>query len=212
MAYLKLCTYPDENDPEQFSLDLAILRVINQPRRGIGQKSIDALREEAASRHINLFEEMRDPLDISNAIKRKCEGFVSLILDLRSHRKDYSLEDFLDYVLDKTGYLKMLEDENETERIENLKELKSDIAQSLKEDPDMTLETYLQDVSLFTDKTSDLALNSVSLMTVHAAKGLEFDGVIIVNFDDNTDDLVKYIMATRALHRLKVVNYRMGRI
>lgn len=44
------------------------------------------------------------------------------------------------------------------------------------------------------------------------AKGLEFDGVIIVNFDDNTDDLVKYIMATRALHRLKVVNYRMGRI
>lgn len=184
LAYLKLCTYPDENDPEQFSLDLAILRVINQPRRGIGQKSIDALREEAAGRHINLFEEMRDPLDISNAIKRKCEGFVSLILDLRSHRKDYSLEDFLDYVLDKTGYLKMLEDENETERIENLKELKSDIAQSLKEDPDMTLETYLQDVSLFTDKTSDSALNSVSLMTVHAAKGLEFDTVFLVNFND----------------------------
>ena len=78
----------------------------------------------------------------------------------------------------------MLEDENETERIENLKELKSDIAQSLKEDPDMTLETYLQDVSLFTDKTSDLALNSVSLMTVHAAKGLEFDTVFLVNFND----------------------------
>lgn len=184
LSYLKLCTIPDEADPEQFSLDLSVLRVINQPKRGIGQKSIDTLRDEAALRHINLYEELKVPQDVTSAIKRKCESFVSIIEDLRSHRDDYSLEDFLDYVLEKTGYLKMLEDENETERIENLKELKADIAQSLQEDPDMTLESYLQEVALFTDKSQDAKTNSVSLMTVHAAKGLEFDTVFLVNFND----------------------------
>lgn len=184
LCYLKLCTRPDEADPEQFSLDLAVLRVINQPKRGIGQKSIDALREEATLRHINLYEELKDPQDVSAAIVRKCKAFTDLIEELRSLRDRYSLEDFLDVVLEKSGYFRMLEDENETERIENLKELKADIAQSVSEDPSMTLESYLQDVSLFTDKSQEEKANSVSLMTVHAAKGLEFDTVFIVNFND----------------------------
>lgn len=184
LSYLKLCTKPDEADPEQFSLDLSVLRVINQPKRGIGQKSIDTLREEATLRHINLYEELKDPMEVSPAIKRKCESFVSIIEDLRSHRDDYSLEDFLDYVLDKTGYMHMLEEENESERIENLKELKADIAQSLVENPDMTLESYLQEVALFTDKSQEAKVNSISLMTIHAAKGLEFDTVFVVNFND----------------------------
>lgn len=184
LSYLKLCTHPDEADPEQFSLDLAILRVINQPRRGIGQKSIETLREEATLRHINLYEEMKNPIDVSSAIKRKCESFVTIIEDLRNHRDEMALEDFLDYVIDRTGYKKMLEDENEEERLQNLSELKADIAQSLKETPDMTLESYLQEVSLFTDKANEEKSNSVSLMTVHAAKGLEFDTVFIVNFND----------------------------
>ena len=73
---------------------------------------------------------------------------------------------------------------HEEERLDNLKELKSDIAQSMKEDPSMTLESYLQEVSLFTSKAGDEALDCVSLMTVHASKGLEFDTVFIVNFNE----------------------------
>ena len=184
LAYLKLCTYPDEKDPEQFSLDLAVLRVINQPRRGIGQKSIESLQQEATSRHINLYEEMKNPLHVSSAVASKCKKFVDIIENLRNHREDYSLEDFLDYILDQCGYMKMLMDENEEERIDNLKELRQDIAQSLEENPSLTLEEYLQEISLFTDKSQEQKNNCISLMTVHAAKGLEFDSVFIVNFND----------------------------
>lgn len=80
----------------------------------------------------------------------------------------------------------MLKEDRESgqDRIDNLKELKEDIAQSMIEDPEMTLESYLQDIALFTDKTQETSENTVSLMTVHAAKGLEFDTVFLVNFND----------------------------
>ena len=184
LAYLKLCTYPDEMDPKQLSLDLAVLRVINQPRRGIGQKSIESLQQEAATRQINLYEELKNPEYISSSVISKTKKFVDLIENLRNHREDYSLEDFVDYVLDQTGYKQMLLDNNEEERLENLQELRQDIAQSLQENPQMTLEDYLQEISLFTDKSQEQKNNSISLMTIHAAKGLEFDSVFIVNFND----------------------------
>ena len=81
-------------------------------------------------------------------------------------------------MLEQSGYKKMLQEENEEERLENLKELKSDIAQSLREDPEMTLESYLQEVSLFTSRANEESANCVSLMTVHSAKGLEFDDCV----------------------------------
>ncbi|MCF0107239.1 MAG: UvrD-helicase domain-containing protein [Holdemanella sp.] len=184
LSYLKLCTLPDEADPEQFALDLAVLRVINQPRRGIGQKTMDTLQEEASRRHMNLYEVLKNPESVNGATAKKLSKFVELIEDLKYHRKDYSLEDFLEYVLDTTGYKKMLEEEHEDERIQNLFELKGDIAQSIVENPEMTLEEYLQEVSLFTEKSKEEKANSVSLMTVHAAKGLEYDTVFIVSFND----------------------------
>lgn len=184
LSYLRLCAPKDPDDPEQLSLDLAVLRVINQPRRGIGAKSIETLREQASKRGMNLYEVMKDPQDLSGAIVKKCQGFVELIEGLRANLDNYSLEDFLDYMLDETGYMMMLKEDHEEDRIENLNELKADIAQSLKEDPSMTLTTYLQDIALFTDKASQASGNAVNLMTVHAAKGLEFDTVFMVNFNE----------------------------
>ena len=74
--------------------------------------------------------------------------------------------------------------ENGENRMDNLKELKEDIAQSMIEDPEMTLESYLEDIALFTDKNNENSENTVSMMTVHAAKGLEFDTVFVVNFNE----------------------------
>lgn len=182
LSYLKLCTLPDENDPKQMSLNLAVLRVINCPRRGIGAKTIETLTQQATDK--NIYEVMKHPQDVSKAVSQKCKQFVDLIEEIRSHRNDYSLEDYFQYVLETSGYLQMLSDENEEDRIENLKELKQDIAQSVQENPNLTLEEYLQDVALFTDKSQEEKMNSVSLMTVHAAKGLEFENVFIVNFNE----------------------------
>ncbi|MGM9947387.1 ATP-dependent helicase [Floccifex sp.] len=185
LSYLKLCTKPDEKDPEQMSLDLAIVRIINRPRRKIGEKTIEKLQQQAMNQNKNLLEVMKDAQDVSSTIHNKCKQFVELIESLRSHREDYSLEDFFQFVLEETGYLKMLEDENEEDRIENLKELKQDIAMNLKENPDYSLEEYLQEIALFTDKSQEEKMNSISLMTVHAAKGLEFKAVFIVNFNES---------------------------
>ena len=184
LSYLKLCSYPDPDDPQQFSLDLAVLRVINQPRRGIGAKSIEQLTQEGRDRHINLLDVMRDPQTLSSATEKKCRKFVELIDNIRAKREAYSLEDYLDYILNETGYIQMLESDHEDQRLENLKELQQDIAQTLIENPDCTLESYLQDISLFTDKVSEGNTDSLLLMTVHTAKGLEFDTVYLVNFND----------------------------
>lgn len=186
LCYLRLCTNRNEEDPDQMALDLAVLRVINVPRRGIGARTIENLQKQAAQRHMNLYDVMKDPIGLSTAVTKKCEMFVDLIEDLRENREHYALEDFLDYVLDTTGYISMLKEDRESgqDRIDNLKELKEDIAQSMIEDPEMTLESYLQDIALFTDKTQETSENTVSLMTVHAAKGLEFDTVFLVNFND----------------------------
>ena len=186
LSYLKLCTYRSADDPDQMSLDLAVLRVINVPRRGIGARTIENLQQQALERHMNLYDVMKNPIGLSTSVTKKCEMFVDLIEDLRENREHYSLEDFLDYVLDTTGYISMLKDDKESgmDRMDNLKELKEDIAQSLIEDPEMTLESYLEDIALFTDKTQETSENSVSLMTVHAAKGLEFDTVFLVNFNE----------------------------
>lgn len=184
LCYLRLCTNRDASDPDQMALDLALLRVINVPRRGIGARTIENLQKQAQERHMNIYDVMKDPIGLSTAVEKKCASFVELIEDLRENRKAYSLEDFLDYVLDTTGYISMLKEDKETDRIDNLKELKEDIAQSLIEDPELTLESYLEDIALFTDKTQETSENHVSLMTVHASKGLEFDHVFIVNFNE----------------------------
>ena len=184
LSYLKLCTKPSEDDPEQFSLDLAVLRVINVPRRGIGTKTIEKLQAQAAQRHMNLYEVLKDPQDFSTAVRRKLDDFVDLIEELRADRENYDLMDFLDVVISKTEYEYMLKEKHEEDRMDNLKELKEDISQTLIENPDTTLESYLQDIALFTDKTQEAQDNAISLMTVHAAKGLEFPIVFIVNMNE----------------------------
>lgn len=184
LCYLRLCAYKDEADPEQFSLDLAVLRVINQPKRSIGAKTIEKIQAQANRRHLNLFEVLRDPEDVNAGTKRKCQSFVELVEKLRKHRDDYSLEDYLNYIMEQSGYYDMLRENHEDERIENIKELQQDIAQNLKEDPSMTLETYLQDIALFTDREDQSNANCVSMMTVHAAKGLEYTAVYLVNFNE----------------------------
>lgn len=184
LCYLKLCTHSEPEDPKQLSFNLAVTRIVNRPRRAIGAKSLEAIQEEAANRDVNMLEVMKNPETLSPSVAKKCCAFVDLIEDLRSHREEFALEDFFDYVMDTSGYYKMLEEDNEPERKENLQELRNDIAQSLQENPQMTLEDYLQEIALFTDKSQEDRHNSITLMTVHAAKGLEFDTVFLVHFND----------------------------
>lgn len=186
LSYLRLLSAPDPGDPKHKALDLAVLRVINQPKRGIGARTIEKLQQEAASRDLNLLEVMGDPKSLSPAAARKAQGFYETIQDLKEEKERLSLPELIPAILDYTGYEDMLLDAKEDERLENVRELEQDLAAALKENPQTTLESYLQDIALFTDRKDDQQNlhDAVTLMTVHAAKGTEFPAVFIAGFNE----------------------------
>lgn len=190
LSYLRLLAEPDESDPKHKSLDLAVLRVINQPKRGIGARTIEKLQEEARKRDMNLLEVMGDPTTLSPAAARKAQGFYETIQDLKEEKKRLSIEDLIPAIMDYSGYEDMLLDSKEDERLENINELRQDLAAAIASDPEMTLESYLQDIALYTDRDNaddndEGETDYVTLMTVHAAKGTEFPVVFIAGFNED---------------------------
>ncbi|WP_297941339.1 UvrD-helicase domain-containing protein [uncultured Faecalibaculum sp.] len=183
LSYLKLITEPDPQDPQQRSLDLAVMRVINVPRRGIGAKTVEKLQNEAHERGINMLEVLRDPQSVSGSTARKFAPFVELVDEMKSLRGTVPLDRLMMRIADEAGYMEMLKETRDEDRLENIEELRKDIQQALERNPELTLEDYLQDLSLFTDREED-SQNAVSLMTVHAAKGLEFEQVHIIGLNE----------------------------
>lgn len=179
LSYLRLISEPSPDDPLRLSLNLPVERVANVPRRGMGPKFFQQLNEEATQRGINLLEVMRDPQTLSAASAKKALGFAQLIDQLRQDLRDDGLENIIEHILDRTGYRAMLNASDEEGRLENALELQTDIDAAMRDNPDLTLEQYLQEVSLFTDADQEDGQNAVTLMTVHAAKGTEFDTVFI---------------------------------
>ena len=180
LSYLRLLRKPDETDPDQRGLDLYIDRVINVPQRAIGPTTMERVHAEAASRGLSLFSVIGDPQTIPAAAARKLKKFHDLILAMRKEAEKLELPELVDLVLEQTGYGEMLEEQNEEDRQENVQEIISDMISQRTQNPDLTLEDYLQNVALLTGTREETA-DSVSLMTVHAAKGTEYDAVFIAS-------------------------------
>ncbi len=170
--------------------DLRLMRIINTPVRGIGDRSIETARQLAANENISLFEVVshadRYP-ELSRSGIRMRE-FANLINGLRVFAENSSSDEILDELLEKTGYVRALEDKNtleDTARAENVRELKTGILTYIKESGDSSLEGYLANVSLYTDLDNyDTEADCVTLMTMHSAKGLEFDNVFIAGAEE----------------------------
>ena len=238
MAYLRLICNPDD--------DLSFVRVVNEPKRGIGAASIDKLSHFAVESELSLMSSIQDATGVvAKATLNKLMDFKTMIYMLRAQIEDHSLASFIDLVLSQTGYLEMLENENTIEadsRIDNLGEFKSmatqfedvDLDEILAEEeseeraddlPTMTkLIILLNDLMLQTDTETEEEANEskVTLMTIHAAKGLEFPVVFICGFEDGifplrsaieqgADDLeeerrLAYVAITRAEDLLFITN------
>ena len=110
--------------------------------------------------------------------------FIKLIEKYRNLVNSMSISMLLEGLMDECGYMQMLEDDKETERIENVKELINDIEDFETANPDGTLDEYLQQIALYTDKEQENNGQFVQLMTIHAAKGLEFDIVFVYSMCD----------------------------
>ena len=159
--------------------DVSLLRIINTPKRGIGEKTIDNLTNAAIENNTSLFEAISSGKELE---------FKKLIEELTKESENLSLTELVDNILEKSGIKKelmsskLLEDEI---RLENLNEFKGVTKSYEEEYGSATLEDFLDEISLVSDMSEHQdGTNRVSLMTVHSVKGLEFDYVFIVGMEE----------------------------
>ena len=173
LCYLRMITSAD---------DLAFRRIINQPKRGIGAKTLDNIFEIARQENLSMYEVIQKGLYAKN--QKVFSSFVEMVEGWRAALDTMPLDNLLSKILDESGYRKMLENENETERLENIKALIDDIREYGQDYPESKLDDYLQMISLYTDRASEEVSESVALMTIHSAKGLEFDTVFVIGLSE----------------------------
>lgn len=204
---------------------LRFKRIINEPKRGIGDSTLALI--EDISRDLKL-----SPFDVL----RTCEEYAPLAKKTSSLKSAYTmfeylteksemmpLDEFLDVVLDKTGYMDYLKTmENADTKIENVQELRSSMAKYMQEAEEPTLGGFLEEVALFSEADRDDGTDDkVTLMTVHSAKGLEYDNIFVVGMDDgifpssrsfdSEEDMeeerrLAYVAITRAKKKLYLTN------
>ena len=211
LSYLKLIH--NEKD------DVSLLRVINYPKRGIGSKTIEELTIAANNNGTCLYDAIESGKELE---------FKNIIEELKKESEKMSLTEFIDLVLDKTGIRPELKSERTLEadiRLENLEEFKS-ITRTVEEvDGIASLGDFLDEISLVTDASEkqEDGQDKVTLMTMHAVKGLEFDYVFVIGVEEglfphlnsmNSEDELEeerrlcYVAITRARKKLYIVNAR----
>ena len=182
LAYLNVINNPSDS--------VRLKRIINEPKRGIGASTVAAAEQIAEGEGIPLFEVLREA-DTYPALSRRSgplKEFVRIITELAFAAEQESLEDLLDLLLQETGYRLMLQaDGPEGEvRLENIEELKSNMKNYEEENQDdASLSGFLEEVALYTDLDNlNQSEDSVVMMTLHSAKGLEFPYVYIVGMEE----------------------------
>ena len=208
IAYLNVLYNPRD--------DISLTRVINVPKRGIGNKTIENLSNKATEKNTSIFEVISSGKELE---------FKKIIEEINILRENLSLTELVDLVLDKTGIKQELLNEKTLEaevRLENLEEFKSITRSFEDKNGIISLEDFLMEISLVSDiEEHKNHSNVVTLMTIHSAKGLEFNNVFIVGLEegifphmnslDNPNDVEEerrlcYVAVTRAKKRLWLVN------
>jgi len=180
LSYLKLANSQSD--------DLSFERIINLPRRGIGEQSIKIIIDHSRSNKLSFFESLKDLAQsnkLAPSLLSKTQPFIDLINKISELINKTSLEDLGIFVIEESGYLKMLENEknklkqieNES-RIDNLKELVNALSEF------ENLDEFLEHVGLVNENQKKTHQNSIKLMTLHAAKGLEFDHVYLPGWEE----------------------------
>ena len=183
VSYLKVIVNPKD--------DVALKRIINEPKRGIGDKSVEQMGKIASDNNISILELITNPTYeqlLSDRLKKLAFKFYNPLKEIFKNALKYTITDLINEVLDKSGYLKVLESSYSVEdraRIDNINEFISAASEYEENNPDDTIYDYLENLSLISEleKTEDRD-NSVTLMTMHAAKGLEFPIVFVVGMDE----------------------------
>ena len=181
LAYLSVIANPHDS--------VRLRRVVNEPKRGIGDKAMESALQIAEETGMPLFDVLSHADEYASLIRTapKMLAFAAMMNDLINAAQESSLPGLLERTLREASYLRALEAEGEQgrDRVENVNELASSIVQYEQEHEDATLEGFLEEVALITDIDSlDASADAVVLMTLHAAKGLEFPTVFLVGLEE----------------------------
>ena len=180
MAYMNLVANHDD--------DIRLMRIINVPKRGIGETTVRNAYEIAQGLGMSIFEVLKEAEQYEKLYRAagKLKSFCAMIERIDAQRDSASLADLFDIVMRETGYRDSLfADENSEERIQNLDQLKSEIMEYASAAEEPTLEGFLQEVALSSDQDELTAEDDyVPLMTMHASKGLEFPVVFIIGMEE----------------------------
>ena len=182
VAYLNVIN--NKND------SVRLKRIINEPKRGIGETTVRNAEEVASQLGISLFEVFENANDypILSRAAAKLTQFTKMINDLSDLANELPIDELFDEMLNKSGYLAALKAEGEesADRVDNVNELRSGIKNYQMEAESPSLSEYLEEVALISDIDSyDPDEDYVVLMTLHSAKGLEFDNVFLVGLEEN---------------------------
>ena len=191
IAYMRMCVNP--NDEEAFK------RIINYPARGIGQTTLDKIKDAANARSVSLWTVISNPavygLAVNQGTLAKLTAFRTMLESFMADISTATAYQLAQRVIDETGIMRELKADTTVEgegRLQNVEELMNNIAQFCKDaeeqgDDRFHMADYLSQVSLMTDQDNETEddVEKVTLMTVHAAKGLEFDAVFIVGLEEN---------------------------
>lgn len=222
IGYLRLIQNPADN--------VSLKRVINVPKRGIGDTTVDSAEEIAVASGISIFSVISNAQELP-ALKRaaqKLDSFATMIMKLRTMKESMSISELLDDVIEDTGILREYETENTVEaqsRIENIKEFKSVALEFEKQNEENNLEEFLANISLVSDIDNlEEEQDYVVLMTMHSAKGLEFPVVFIPGMEEGVfpgyraitegpeqleeERRLCYVGITRAREKLYLTNAR----
>ncbi len=179
LAYVRLAMHPED--------DIAFLRVLNVPPRGIGKTTVEALRDAARANSTSLWTAMEDfvTATATGRAVAPLRAFMDLISRIQCALDEKEPADFIRFVLDETGYMDMLKDRNSPEdvaRIENLQELTRAVAEST--DAGESFTDFLDAAALVSDADSFEGKPGVTLITLHSTKGLEFDHVFLTGMEE----------------------------
>ncbi|MBA2176490.1 UvrD-helicase domain-containing protein [Halobacillus locisalis] len=166
--------------------DLSFSRIINVPKRQIGKKRMQFIRAKAEEEGRSLYDTLKKYADHDRLRSTGAKSFIEAIESLKDKKEEWTVSELLQEAMQRTGYEAYRREDGDQERLDNLTELLHSIVQyeqTLGEDID--LDEYLQMISLYTDDDRDDQVNSVKMMTIHTAKGLEYPYVFVVGMTES---------------------------
>lgn len=177
LSYLRLIATDD---------DLAFERIINVPSRGIGAKTLENIQLVALNYQVSLYEALTLHSDEIRLSAKSRAGVKMLVEGVeQAKRSNLPIHELFETLMEKVGYMDMLKNDLEENRIDNLHELQRSIYEHQNQNPDTaTIENYLQDIALYTDNDAIDEGQYISLMSIHMAKGLEFDYVFVLGLSE----------------------------